>query len=157
MTGTLNQIKPSTLTARAAHLVDEAFPALDYAEKAAAVRGWSAERSAIVGAAIGAAYAYDVLNFSNVADLARAFEVDLRESWQVDEAFLKRFGKDELKFIAQECGLIEHMGTKPFSKLFGSKVPDLIAGMLNATGFDWAGHLPSAMTLDGKYSPPAAA
>lgn len=26
--------------------------------------------------------------------------------------------------------------------------------MLNATGFDWAGRLPSSMTLDGQYGPP---
>jgi hypothetical protein len=28
--------------------------------------------------------------------------------------------------------------------------------MLNAVGFDWAGRLPSGMTLDGKYGPPPA-
>lgn len=82
------------------------------------------------------------------------FEAVLRASWQVDAAFLGRFGRDELKFIAKECGLIAHMGERKFAKLLEAKVPDLITGMLNAKGFDWAGRLPSAMTIDGNYSAP---
>lgn len=89
-------------------------------------------------------------------DFLAAFEATLRDAWRVDEAFLSRFGKDELKFIAQECGLVAHMGEKAFSKLLAAKVPAIIAGMINATGFSWAGRLPSAMTLDGKYGPPPA-
>ncbi len=104
--------------------------------------------------AIGAAYAKDVLNFGHVADLARAFDVDLRDVWQVDKAFLERYTKDELRFIAQETGLVSHMGEKAFAKLLGSKKADVVAGMLNRTGFEWAGRLPSAMTLDGQYGPP---
>lgn len=90
-------------------------------------------------------------------DFARVFEATLRDTWQVDQAFLGRFGRDELKFIAQECGLVAHMGAKPFAKLMEAKPDKIVAGMLNATGFTWAGRLPSAMTLDGKYGPPPAA
>lgn len=90
-------------------------------------------------------------------DFARVFEATLRDTWRVDQAFLGRFGRDELKFIAQECGLVSHMGAKPFAKLLEAKPDKIIAGMLNATGFNWAGRLPSAMTLDGKYGPPLAA
>ena len=89
-------------------------------------------------------------------DFAAAFDATLRDVWQVDKAFLSRFGKDELKFIAQECGLVDHMGAKAFAKLLDMNVHKIIDGMLNATGFSWAGRLPSAMTLDGKYSPPPA-
>ncbi len=99
-------------------------------------------------------YAKDVLSFDHVADLARVFEVDLRETWQVDQAFLERYTKEELKFIAQECGLIAHVGEKRFAKLLASKKTELVTGMLNRIGFDWAGRLPSAMTLDGAYGPP---
>lgn len=89
---------------------------------------------------------------------ATAFEAILRDTWQVDTAFLSRFGKEELKFIARECGLIDHMGERAFAKLLDGKITDLIAGMVNAKGFRWAGRLPSAMTIDGKYgAPPAAA
>ena len=91
-------------------------------------------------------------------DIGRAFEATLRDTWKVDATFLGRFGKEELKFIARECGLIAHMGEKAFAKLLEAKLPDLIAGMLNAKGFRWEGRLPSAMTLDGNYgAPPAAA
>ena len=103
---------------------------------------------------IGAAYAKDVLSFCHVADLAKTFEVDLRDTWTVDQAFLERYTKDELKFIAQECGLIAHVGEKRFAKMLGSKKAELITGMLNRIGFDWAGRLPSAMTLDCAYGPP---
>ena len=82
------------------------------------------------------------------------FDVDLRDVWQVDKPFLERYTKDELRFIAQECGLVAHVSEKAFAKLLSAKKADLIAGMLNATGFDWAGRLPSSMTLDGQYGPP---
>lgn len=87
-------------------------------------------------------------------DFGDTFEAVLRALWQVDAAFLGRFGRDELKFIAKECGLIAHMGERKFAKLLEAKVPDLITGMLNAKGFDWAGRLPSAMTIDGSYGAP---
>lgn len=90
-------------------------------------------------------------------EVAAAFEAHLRDVWRVDKAFLSRFGKDELKFIAQECGLVDHMGAKAFAKLLDAPLNKIIDGMLNATGFSWAGRLPSAITLDGKYSPPPAA
>lgn len=82
------------------------------------------------------------------------FEAVLRGTWQVDATFLTGFGKEELKFIAKECGLVAHMGARKFAKLLEAKVPDVIAGMLNAKGFDWAGRLPSVMTITGTYSPP---
>ena len=154
MSGTLSQIKAETLKGRAALLVDESFPHLAYSAKITEIRALSEPQAATVLSAIGAAYAKDVLTFEHVADLARAFDVDLRDVWQVDKAYLDRYTKDELKFIARESGLVAHMGEKAFAKLLGSKKADLIAGMLNRTGFEWAGRLPSAMTLDGQYGPP---
>lgn len=87
-------------------------------------------------------------------EFAAAFEATLRDVWKVDRAFLAKFNKDELKFIAQECGLIAHMGAKAFAKLLSSPPAKVVDGMLNATGFAWAGRLPSSMTLDGQYGPP---
>lgn len=153
MSGTLPQIKAETLKARAALLVDAAFPGLDYRAKIGAIAALDELQAATILSAIGAAYARDVANFEHVADLARAFAVDLRATWQVDRAFLERYTKDELSFIARECGLIAHMGEKAFAKRLGGKKADLIATMLGAPGFQWAGHLPSAMTLDGTYGP----
>lgn len=154
MSGTLSQIKADTLTSRAGLLVGASFPDLDYEAKIAAIRALPDRQTANILSVIGAAYAKDVLTFGHVVDLARVFEVDLRDSWRVDQAFLERYTKDELKFIAQECGLIAHVGQKTFAKRLGSKKADLITSMLNAIGFDWAGRLPSAMTLDGQYGPP---
>lgn len=156
MSGTLPQIKPETLKARAGLLVGASFPDLDYSAKIAAIRALSAPQATNVLCAIAAAYARDVLTFTNVADLAKVFGIDLRDTWQVDRAFLERYTKDELKFIAQECGLVAHMGDKAFAKRLGSQKAKLIDSMLNALGFDWAGRLPSAMTLDGRYAPPPA-
>ena len=154
MSGTLPQIKAETLTSRAALLVGAAFPGLEYGAKIDAILTLSDRQAEVTLSVIGAAYAKDVLNFAHVADLARAFKVDLRDSWHVDQAFLDRYTKEDLKFIAQECGLIAHVGEKRFAKMLASKKAELIAGMLNRPGFDWAGRLPSAMTLDGKYAPP---
>jgi ParB family chromosome partitioning protein len=154
MSGTLSQIKAETLKGRAGLLVGASFPDLAYSAKIAEIRALPEGQAATVLSAIGAAYAKDVLTFGHVADLARAFDVDLRDVWQVDKAFLERYTKDELRFIAQETGLVAHMGEKAFAKLLGCKKADLVAGMLNRTGFEWAGRLPSAMTLDGQYGPP---
>ncbi|WP_298399061.1 PRTRC system ParB family protein [Sphingobium sp.] len=154
MSGTLSQIKPDTLTSRAGILIGASFPDLDFKDKIAEILALPDARAANVLAVIGGAYAQDVLDFARVADLARTFEVDLRGSWQVDQAFLERYTKDELKFIAQECGLIAHVGEKRFAKLLASKKTELVTGMLNRIGFDWAGRLPSAMTLDGAYGSP---
>jgi hypothetical protein len=154
MSGTLPQIKAETLKARAGILVGATFPDLPYGDKIAEIRALSEPQAANVLSAVGAAYAKDVLTFGHVAELARAFAVDLRDVWQVDKAFLERYTKDELKFIAQECGLVAHMGEKGFAKLLTAKKADLIAGMLGRPGFDWAGRLPSSMTLDGRYGPP---
>ncbi|MEL0212732.1 MAG: chromosome partitioning protein ParB, partial [Novosphingobium sp.] len=136
---------------RAGLLVNPSFPDLGFGGKIDEVRELTEAQAATALSAIGAAYARDVQSFSHVADLARAFDVDIRQVWQVDRAFLERYTKDELKFVARECGLISYMGEKAFAKLLGSKKADLITGMLNAAGFDWAGRLPSAMTLDGQY------
>ena len=155
MSGTLSQIKADTLTSRAGLLVDISFPDLDYSAKIAAIRALPDARAATILSVIGGAYAKDVLSFGHVADLARSFDIDLRDTWKVDQAFLERYTKDELKFIAQECGLVAHVGERRFAKLHASKKPELITGMLNRIGFDWAGRLPSAMTLDGKYGPPS--
>ncbi|MFZ5694292.1 MAG: PRTRC system ParB family protein [Pseudomonadota bacterium] len=154
MSGTLSQIKADTLTSRAGLLIGPAFPDLDYKGKIAVIRALSDPRAANVLSVIGGAYAKDVASFEHVADLARVFDVDLRDTWKVDQAFLERFTKGELKFIAQECGLIAHVGEKRFAKMLASKKPELITDMLNRIGFDWAGRLPSAMTLDGTYGPP---
>lgn len=156
LTGTLAQIKPATLTSRAGLLVNPSFPDLSFEEKIEGIRALSDAQAATTLAAIAAAYARDVQSFAHVADLARAFAIHIRHGWRVDRSFLERYTKDELKFIAQECGLIAHMGEKAFAKLLASKKADLVAGMLNAVGFDWAGRLPSGMTLDGKYGPPPA-
>lgn len=152
--GTIVEINRDTLRTRADVLITQGFRDSNMADKISLVRKLSSTEAATALSAIGAAYAKDVTSFDTVRALAEAFEVDIRGLWQVNQAFLELYTKDELKFIAQETGLVEHMGTKPFGKLLGSKKADLIAGMLNATGFDWAGRLPSAMTLNGAYGPP---
>ena len=154
MSGTLSQIKADTLTSRAGLLVGASFPSLDYSAKIATIRELPDAKATNVLSVIGAAYAKDVVSFAHVADLAKIFEIDLRDTWKVDQAFLDRYTKDELKFIAQECGLIAHIGEKRFAKMLGSKKPELVTAMLNRIGFDWAGRLPSAMTLDCTYGPP---
>jgi ParB family chromosome partitioning protein len=135
-------------------LLGETFTELDRAGRAAVIRDVPGGRVTNALYALAAAYVRDAINFDHVAELALAFEIDLRETWQVDAAFLARFGKDELKFIAKECGLIAHMGEKAFAKLLKSAVPGIVAGMIHAQGFTWEGRLPSAMTLDGEYGPP---
>lgn len=153
LSGTLGQIKPETLTGRADALLGGPFSTMAFSTKIGTIRALPDQVAVDAFAAIAAAWARDVRNFASVADAARAFEVDLRDSWQVDQPFLEHFNAAELKGIAQEAGLVEHMGAKSFAKLMKAPKDALIAGMLNATGFVWVGRLPSAMTLDGTYGP----
>jgi ParB family chromosome partitioning protein len=157
LSGTLGEIKAASLTARAWLLVNEQFPRASFRERIEAVDDLPALRRKEAIAAIGVAYVKNAADFGHVADIAAAFDVDLRDSWHVDKDFLAPLGKDELKFVAIECGLVDHMGERAFAKLLKAKPEDIAAGMLSATGFDWAGRLPSAMTLDGAYGPPIAA
>ncbi|PZU71092.1 PRTRC system ParB family protein [Sphingobium sp.] len=136
--------KPAKVTSTAKPAPKVTVTAQGIATRAASVREW-AWRAALEQMAEGD------------PEIATAFEAHLRDLWHVDKPFLSKFGKDELKFIAQECGLVDHMGAKAFAKLLEERTDKIIDGMLNATGFSWAGRLPSAITLDGKYSPPPAA
>lgn len=154
MSGTLSQIRSDTLKARAGLLVGDAFSSLEFRDRIAQIGALTEAQATTVLSAIGAAYARDMDSFEDVADLARAFGVDLRDTWRIDRAFLERYSKEELKVIARECGLVAHVGEKAFAKLLGAKKADLITGMLNAAGFDWARRLPGAMSLDGLYRAP---
>ncbi|MDJ0276309.1 PRTRC system ParB family protein [Sphingomonas sp. 2R-10] len=154
MSGTLSQIKADTLISRAGVLIGAPFAGLDYPAQIAAIRALAGAQATNILSVIGAAYAKDVHRFGHVADLARAFYVDLRDSWQVDRAFLERYTKDELSFLARECGLVAHMGEKAFAKLLAAKKTDLVTAMLNRPGFAWPGRLPGSMTFDGAYGPP---
>ena len=156
MSGTLSQIKAETLTSRAGVLIGASFARLDYMAQIAAIRALADAQATNVLSVIGAAYAKDVHRFGHVADLARAFGVDLRDSWQADRTFLERYTRHELSFLARECGLVAHSGEKAFAKLLAAKKTDLVTAMLNRPGFAWAGRLPGSMTLDGAYGPPSA-
>lgn len=148
--GSLSKIKPETLIARAKVSFGEAFQESDFKAKFGAIAGMASAKRVDALASIAAAYVRDGSPFDHVVALAGIFDVDLGGSWQVDKAFLDLFGRDELRFIAQEVGLVGHMGAKPFAKLLEAKKDDIVACMLNATGFDWSTVLPSAMSLDGK-------
>lgn len=154
MSGTISQLKPTTLPRRGNILIGGDFMESKFSRQVEMVRGLDGERFRTAQSAIAAAYAVDVTEFRRVQVLCEAYQVDIRDVWEVNQKFLDLYTKDELKAIAQECGLVDHMGAKAFGKLLTSKKADLIAGMLNATGFSWKGRLPGAMTLDGQYSPP---
>jgi len=126
-------------------------------EAVAATLTESADHLRVADIAAALVKSGEAMGFNQVAGLARDFEVDLRATWRVNGTFLALLSKDELKFVAMECGLVAHMGEKAFAKLLAVPVSDLITGVLHVTGFDWAGRLPAAMTLDGQYGPPPAA
>lgn len=96
------------------------------------------------------------VSFDQVVALANDLDVDLRATWRIDAKFLDQLNKDELKFIAEECGLITFLGAKKFSQVLSQTTQSVASSMLHITGFDWAGRIPSAMSLDGKYGAPLA-
>lgn len=97
------------------------------------------------------------VSFDQVTSLAADLEVDLRTTWRVDAKFLDQLNKDELKFVAEECGLITFLGARKFAQIFGQTTQSVASSMLNATGFNWAGRIPSCMSIDGKVGLPLAA
>ena len=154
---TLSELSRQTLPSRAAQLIAPDFKAKSPADQFAAVAALDPAALERAHCAIAAAYAIDVPDFDHVEAIAAACNIDIRPLWRVDNSFLDLYTKDELKFIAFESGLVDVIGAKPFSKLAAGKRDDLAKAMAEPAGFDWAGRLPSAMTLDGRYGPPAAA
>ena len=147
MSGTLSQIKSETLTSRASLLVGATFPEMEYDAKIAAIRALTDAQAVNVLAVIGAAYAKDVANFSHVADLARAFDIDLRDSWQVDQTFLDRYTRDELAFVARD----RHRRLNPLALLLRISIM-LIASLMPllarySLGFDLVAGPDDAVTL----------
>lgn len=119
--------------------------------------GESADHVRIANLAAACVESAAPVSFDHVESLAGEFEVDLRASWTLDWSVLDQLNKDDLKFIAEECGLIAHMGTKKFAQIFGQNTQSVASSMLNATGFSWAGRIPSCMSIDGKVGLPLAA
>lgn len=152
MTGGLSQITKQTLPPRAKILIAPDFDMSDFSGSLASVRALTETKSTAMSA-VAAAWAIDTHYFANVAAIARAYGLRLNGEWVVTEAFLAKYTKDELKFIAHEVGLVEHMGTKAFGKLMNGKKSELAPAMMNATGFNWVGLVPSCMSLDGKFEP----
>jgi ParB/RepB/Spo0J family partition protein len=152
--GSLSELSRTTLPSRAAQLVSAGFSKSKPAKQLATVAALDAAALERAQSAIAAAWALDVPDFDWVEANALACKIDIRSAWRIDKAFLDLHTKDELNFLALECGLVDHVGAKPFSKLVNGKRDALIAAMLAAPGFDWSGRLPSSMTLDERYGPP---
>lgn len=114
------------------------------------------DRLTVVTSAIASGLAKDHARIETIYDAALAFGLDLRAIWTLDASFLKLFTKGELRIIATETGLVDHLGARSFARLLNGKRDQLIAGMLGATGFSWSNRLPSCMAADDKPRLPPA-
>lgn len=149
--GTLNQIGRETLPLKSDRIFGAGYSRTSISERFNTMDMLPVEDRRRAFGAIAGCYAMNVAEFAVVAAIAKRWAFDIRDDWTVDRKFLELFTKPTLKEIAVETGLSSHLGEKQFTRIYGAKREDLIAGMLGAAGFVWAGRLPSSMSLDGGY------
>jgi len=98
------------------------------------------ERLATLAAA-AAAFGIDISNLEVALNWAR---VDEAAHWRLNADFLKLITRSEIEALADEVGLKAHLGDE-FKKLLAGKKEDLIAGLLAAKDFEFAGRVPKVL------------
>lgn len=155
--GDINEIRDNVLSSRSAKFVGEGFDEAARADRLAMISKLDDAARKRALKAIATAYVQKTTRFDNVATIAGFYGTELSDHWSVTAEFLKLYTKTEIRFIAIELGVADHVGPKAFAKMCGGKVGEFIAGLLAIPGFDWARRIPSAMSLTGEASVPAAA
>ncbi len=155
--GDIQEIRDGVLSSRAAKFVGEGFDEAGRPDRLVMISKLDEPARKRALKAIATAYVQKTTRFENVATIAGFYRTDLCDHWSVTAEFLKGYTKTEIRFIAIELGVAEHVGPKVFAKMCGGKVSEFIEGLLNIPGFDWARRVPSAMSLTGTASLPSAA
>jgi ParB family chromosome partitioning protein len=88
-----------------------------------------------------AASCFDGLEEIDIQRLLAFMNADLGKHWVLNAEYLGLLTKSEIQVVAEELGLVAHMGDK-FQKLMSGKKEDLIKALLEVDGFDYHGKVP---------------
>ena len=96
-----------------------------------------------IAAVMAASAMFDIYE-AQLPHVMRFTALDLGQYWRINADYLNLLTRSEIELCAEEMGLAKHLGEtmKQIAKL---KKPDMIAALLKADGFDFAGKVPRNM------------
>lgn len=112
----------------------------DIAQIAAVVSTASQETQGRLIAGI-AASCFEGLEELDIVRLLTFMQTDLGKHWVLNGEYLELLTKSEIQVIAEELGIVAHLGEK-FSKIMGGKKDEIIKALLAVDGFDYTGKVP---------------
>jgi ParB family transcriptional regulator, chromosome partitioning protein len=94
--------------------------------------------------AVMAASAMFDIGVDALPQIMRFTGLDLGEYWRVNADYLNLLTRGEIERCAREIGLAKHLGAA-MQQIVKMKKPDMIAALLKAKGFEFAGKVPANM------------
>jgi PRTRC genetic system ParB family protein len=88
--------------------------------------------------------AIDGLEVTNLTQLCKTHQLDLKKHWKLDKEFLELITKSEMMVLADELGIRAALRDS-FKKVFAKSKPEVIEALLAVEGFDYAGKVPKVL------------
>jgi ParB family transcriptional regulator, chromosome partitioning protein len=99
--------------------------------------------------AVMAASAMFDIDAGALVQIMRFTALDLGRYWRINANYLDLLTRSEIAACAQEIGLATHLG-ETMQQIVKLKKPDMIAALLKAEGFEFAGQVPANMRYPAK-------
>lgn len=94
-----------------------------------------------------AASCFDGLEEIDIKRLLTFMQADLSAHWVLNGEYLNLLTKSEMQVIAEELGIVTHLGEK-FGKLMSGKKEEIIKSLLAIADFDYKGKVPGHLKYD---------
>ena len=140
LAGRLGKAGSSALAKAFGALTKAEVSTTDIAQIAAAVSTASQETQGRLIAGI-AASCFEGLEELDIVRLLTFMQTDLGKHWVLNGEYLELLTKSEIQVVAEELGIVAHLGEK-FSKIMGGKKDEIIKALLAVDGFDYTGKVP---------------
>lgn len=146
LSGKLRTVGNSALSKAFSVLTKSEDSMLDLKNAATSVNAASAEIQERLIAGI-AASCFEGLDESDIVKLLSFMQADIGKHWMLNEEYLGLLTKSEIQVIAEELGIVTHLGEK-FSKIMSGKKDEIIKALLALEGFDYKGKVPGHLQYD---------
>lgn len=94
-----------------------------------------------------AASCFDGLEELDIKRLLTFMQTDLGAYWTLNAEYLDLLTKSEIQVIAEQLGIVAHVGDK-FGKMMSGKKDEIIKALLAVEGFDYKGKVPGHLQYD---------
>lgn len=81
---------------------------------------------------------------SNLIKVMTYLEIDMKEHWSINKAFLELLTKSELKVLAEDIGMSVALGDQ-YNAVMKLKHDEIISKLLTIEGFEYQGVIPTSM------------